>query len=121
MISATARLYAPLIVLFALSLLAVAPSGSGIGFVAGLAAGLALMLHALVFGAAASARAFPPWLSRVFVALGLATASVSVGVPGLAFAPRIVEAGAFLLTQGACALVIVALFGRAPTLRDGEW
>lgn len=121
MISATARLYAPLIVLFALSLLAVAPSGSGIGFVAGLAASLALMLHALVFGAAASARAFPPWLSRVFVALGLATASVSVGVPGLAFAPRIVEVGAFLLTQGACALVIVALFGRAPTLRDGEW
>jgi multisubunit Na+/H+ antiporter MnhB subunit len=121
LISATARLYAPLIVLFALSLLAGWPSESGVGFFAGLAVGLALMLHALVFGAIASARAFPPWLSRVFLALGLVIASGGAGLPGLVFAPRLIEAGAFLATFGGCALVITALFGRAPTLREGEW
>ncbi len=121
MIAATARLYAPLIVLFALSLLAGWPAGSGVGFFAGLVFGLALALHALVFGAGAAQRAFPPWSCRVFMTFGLIAACAGAGLPGLGFASRLVEAGLFTLTIGGLALMIVALFGRAPTLRDGEW
>lgn len=121
MVAATARLYGPLIVLFALSLLAGSPSGTGVGFVAGLVFALALTLHALVFGAAAARRAFPPWLCRVLMTLGLATACAGVGLPGLVVAPRLVEAGLFAITVGGLTLMIVSLFGRAPTLREGGW
>ncbi|HVK79938.1 MAG TPA: MnhB domain-containing protein [Verrucomicrobiae bacterium] len=121
MVAATARLYAPLIVLFALSLLAGFPSSTGIGFVAGLVVALALTLHGLVFGAGAAQRAFPPWACRVFVALGLVAACAGAGLPGLSFAGRLVEAGVFTLTVGGLALMIAVLFGRVPSLRDGEW
>lgn len=120
-IAAAARTYGPLISLFALSLLALWPAPSGVGFVAGLMFALGLSLHALVFGAAAAQRAFPALVWRALVALGLIAACVGAGVPGWTFAARLVEGGLFVLTAGASALLINVLFGRAPTLRDGEW
>ncbi len=117
---AAARLYVPLIALFALALLADRPAGGGIGFVAGLAFGLVLVLHALVFGAAAAQQAFPPVLARLFLALGVIGAVAGAGLPGLAYAPQLVEAGAFMATVSAAALLVQVTFGRAPTLRDAE-
>lgn len=117
---AAARLYTPFLALFACSLLAARAPGAGIGFVAGLAAGLALVLHALVFGAAAARRAAPPSLARAALALGAATALAAAGLPGLPYAPQAVEAGAVLATASAIALIALAVFGRAADLREGD-
>lgn len=119
-VRAAARLYTPLVLLFALSLFVARPAGGGVGFIAGLAFALALVLHALVFGAAAARQAIPSVIARAMFALGLIAVIAAVGAPGLPFASRIVEAGLFLITAGGAALVIVALAARAPTLRHEE-
>lgn len=115
-----ARLYVPLIALFAFALLAERPAGGGVGFVAGLAFGLLLALHALVFGAAAARRALAPGLARALLALGMIVAVSGAGLPEMKLAPRLIEAGAFVTTLAAIALLVQAMFGRVPTLRDGE-
>lgn len=120
-LSHAARLYAPVMALFALTLLAGYAPGAGIGLIAGLAFALAFALHALVFGAQASRTAFPPAAARIVLALGLVAAAAGAGVPGWTFAPRLVEAGVFAVTAAAAALIIQVLFGRAPMLRDAEW
>lgn len=116
-----ARFFAPLMALFALALLTGRIAGSGVGFVAGLAFGLVLMLHALTFGAAALRSAFPTILARLALALGIGGVCAGAGLPGWAYAPHLIEAGAFLGSVAAGALVLQVVFGRAPTLRDGEW
>lgn len=120
-LASAARLYAPLLVLFALTLVALRAPGAGVGFVAGLAFALALVLHALVFGAAASRAAFPPVFARCLLALGVIAAVIGAGVPAWPYAARLIEAGAMGATIGAAALIVSVLFGRAPTLREGEW
>jgi hypothetical protein len=119
-LGAAARLYVPLIALFALALFADRPPGGGIGFIAGLAFGLLLVLHALVFGAAAASRALPSALARSLLALGTIVAVAGAGLPGLAYAPQLSEGGAFVVTIAAAALIVHVTFGRAPTLRDAE-
>ncbi len=114
----TARLYAPLALVFALSIFAVRAPGGGVGVVAGLAFSLAIVLHALVFGADASRRALPPTLALTLLALGLIAVSASAGLPGVAMAPQFMEAGAFLATTAGLALVVIVFFGRVQTLRD---
>jgi multisubunit Na+/H+ antiporter MnhB subunit len=116
-----ARLYAPLIALFALTLLSAYAPGNGVGFVAGLAFALVLVLHALVFGADALRTAFPPVLMRLVLAAGVIAAVIGAGAPGLRFAPQTLEAGLAAATAAACGLIVAVLFGRAPTLRDAEW
>ncbi len=116
-----AKLYAPLALLFAASLIALYDAGSGVGFIAALAASLALVLHVLVFGAAASRAALSPTIARMLLGLGVVVAVASAGAPRWAFASQAMEAGLFLATFGAIALVLSALIGRAPTLRDEEW
>lgn len=116
-----ARLYAPIAALFALALLATRAPGYGVGAIAGLAFGLALVLHALVFGAAALQRALPPLLLRVLLAAGLVAAVSGAGLPGWRLAAQAVEAGAALATASATGLIVLALFGRAPTLQDSDW
>lgn len=118
---ASARLYAPLIVLFALSLLATRVAGAGVGLVAGLAATLALILHLLVFGVAEARRAIPEFVSSAMVTLGLLAALIAGGAPRLLYAPQIIEAGLFFIVVGGAQLAIVVLAGRAPTLRDEDW
>ncbi|MGE0530134.1 MAG: MnhB domain-containing protein [Hyphomonadaceae bacterium] len=118
---AAARLFTPLMALFAMALLAMRAAGDGVGFVAGLAFGLLLVLHALTFGAEASRIAFPPPMARVFLALGLAGVCAGAGLPEFLYAAQLIEAGAFALTVSGGALIVQTLFGRAPTLRDGEW
>lgn len=118
--TASARFYAPLIMLFAATMLLHEPPGMGVGFVAGLAFSLALVLHMLVLGAEAARNAFPPWLARAALAIGLVISVIAVGVPGLAWAPRLVEAGAFTTTAAASALIVTALTGRAPAMRGGD-
>ena len=118
---AAARFFTPLMALFALMLLAGRGAGGGVGFVAGMGFGLLLLLHALTFGAAAARSAFPPILARLVLALGVVGVCAGAGLPNWPFAPQLIEAGAFLSTIAAAALVLQVLFGRAPTLRDGEW
>jgi|CXWL01.1.fsa_nt_gi multisubunit Na+/H+ antiporter MnhB subunit len=108
---AAARFYAPMIAFFALTLLAARSPGGGIGFTTGLSFGLALALHALVFGGHASRRAFPPMFARTVLSLG---ALGAFAAPTL----RIVEACLFVTTASAAALILTVLIGRAPTLRD---
>jgi multisubunit Na+/H+ antiporter MnhB subunit len=116
-----ARLHLPLIALFALSLLVARAPGEGAGMIAGLALTLALVLHVLVFGAAAARRALPGPAARVVFALGLGAALTAAGAPGLAYAAQIGEGGLFALIVGGAAQVIAVLVGRAPTLRDEAW
>lgn len=120
-LGAAARFYTPLIALFAFSLLATRAPGAGVGFVAGLTAALALVVHVLVFGAGAARQAFPPTLARVVLVLGLVAAAVGAGLPGLRFAPQALEAGLFATTIAAAALVLAVLVGRVPALRDEEY
>ncbi|HYD73750.1 MAG TPA: hypothetical protein VEF55_11475 [Candidatus Binatia bacterium] len=117
-LATAARFYTPMIVLFALTLLIVRPAGAGIGLLAGFAFVLALIVHALVFGAGAARAATPPALMRVLLALGLAVAAVGSAIPRTPFARELVEAGLFVVTAAGGALVIAVLFGRAPTMRD---
>ncbi|MBX3430730.1 MAG: hypothetical protein KF779_14195 [Hyphomonadaceae bacterium] len=118
---AAARFFAPLMTLFALLLLGGRVAGSGVGFVGGLAFGLVLMLHALTFGAAVARAAFPAILARSVLALGIVSICAGAGLPGWTYAAQLIEAGAFLSTVGAAALILQVVFGRAPTLQDGEW
>jgi multicomponent Na+:H+ antiporter subunit B len=119
-LAAAARFYTPLIVLFSALVLFGAAPGSGVGFVAGLAFGLALVLHALVFGAPAARAALPAPVARLMLALGVATAIAVAGLQGFAYAPQFGEAGLFVATAAASAIVVQVVFGRAPTLRDED-
>lgn len=113
-----ARFYTPLILIFASTLLLVRAPGTGVGLAAGFACVLALMVHALVYGSDAARVAAPPGLMRGIAALGLIAAFVGVAAPRLALAAQLAEAGAFLATAASGALILSALFGRAPTMRD---
>jgi hypothetical protein len=117
-LAAAARFYTPLIVLFALILLITRPADAGVGLIAGLAFVLALSAHALVFGASAARVAAPPWLMRMLVAGGLVSAVMGASAPRILFASELVEGGLFVVTTAGGALLIVVLFGRAPTMRD---
>jgi hypothetical protein len=118
---AAARFYTPLIMLFAFALLAFRPSGTGVGFVAGMAFALMLALHVLVFGAEAARMAAPPFLTRIVLALGLIAAAAGAGLPEWSLAPPFVEGGVFAVTAAAAALMLAAFVGRAPSLRDEDW
>ncbi len=110
------RLHAPLLVLLAGSLFSARAPGSGVGLMAGLLFGLALALHALVFGAAAARAAFPPWTARAILVAGTLAALLGAPSPTLWS-----EAGLFAATGAALALILVVVFARAPTLSDAEW
>lgn len=116
---AAARLYAPLLVLFGFVLLSTWPAGAGSGLFAGLAFGLAVALHALVFGSVASQRAFPPVLMRAALVFGVCAAAFGVGFSRSAYAALVAEGGVFAITGAGVALVVATLFGRAPTMREG--
>lgn len=120
-VAAAARLFTPILALFAFVLLVGRAPGEGVAFVAGLAFGLVLMLHALTFGAAAARASFPKPLAQASLAIGLGAACAGAGLPGASWAPQLIEAGAFVATVAAAALILQALFGRASTLRDAEW
>lgn len=120
-VAAAARFFTPLMALFAFALLAGRAPGDGVGFVAGLGFGLVQLLHALTFGADAARAAFPTPIARLVVALGLVGVCAGAGLPGFVFAAPMTEAGLFAVTVGGASIIVQALFGRAPTLRDGEW
>lgn len=116
-VAAAARLYVPLIALFALSILHDRAPGGGAGFVAGAVFGLALILHALVFGAQSARQAFPPAFARLALALGVIAWAAGAGLPRLAYAALLIEGGLFVVTCAAAALCVQTVFGRAVTLR----
>lgn len=116
-----ARFYIPLITLFAGALLALYAPGAGVGFAAGLAFALALALHMIAFGAAAARKAAPPLMARALVSLGVIAAFAAAAAPGFAFAAQTMEGGLFAVTAGASALIVSALTGRVPSLRDEDW
>ncbi|MCX7359820.1 MAG: hypothetical protein NT015_16985 [Alphaproteobacteria bacterium] len=118
---AAARFFTPFMALFAFTLLTGRVAGGGVGFVAGMAFGLLLALHALTFGAAAARSAFPTILVRLVLAIGVVGICAGAGLPRWGHAAQLIEASAFLCTIAAAALVLQVVFGRAPTLRDGEW
>ncbi len=117
---AAARFYTPLIALFAATLLLRAPAGAGIGLTAGLAFVLALLLHVLVFGAAAARAAAPPLICRLLLALGLSFALTGTLSPSFGNASQLTEGGLFIVTAASGALILTVLIGRAPTMRDEE-
>ncbi|MES1156201.1 MAG: MnhB domain-containing protein [Alphaproteobacteria bacterium] len=118
---AAGRFYVPLIIVFALSLLATRGAGGGVGLIAGLVLALALALHALVFGADAARAASPGPALRTLLGVGLVAVLAGVGAPRLPFAAQVVEAGLFLLTTATLSLFITALAGRAPTITAEDW
>jgi hypothetical protein len=63
----------------------------------------------------------PTPLARLVLALGLVAVCVDAGLPGFVFAAALIEAGVFALTVAGVSIIVQTLFGRAPTLRDGEW
>ena len=115
------RFYAPLLVLLTSSLAATQPVNSGVGFVAGAAFAMLLILHLLVFGVDAFRAAFPASLARLCAAGGVVLAFAAAALPGLPWAGQAMEAGLCVTTIGALALVLTVLAGRAPTLRDEDW
>ncbi len=114
-----ARLFVPILALFALALLASRPAGHGVGLTAGLAFAMAPALHALVFGADRALKAFPPVVAKALLTVGVVVALLSDQAQP-AFQVQVGEAGLFLTTVSASVLVIATLFGRAPTLGDGS-
>lgn len=118
LVFAATRFYLPLIVLFAIALLVARPAGAGVGFTAGLVLGLAFALHLLAFGAAAAARAFPPFLARLMLAFGMIAAVAGAAMPRASYGAELVEAGLFVVTASGLALILLVLAGRAPTLHD---
>lgn len=116
-----ARLFGPLAALFAFAILALGVAGAGVGFAAGLAFALALTLHALVFGADAARTAFPPWIARALLGLGVIGAAIAPTVPQFDFAAQLGEGGLFIATASGAGLVLMTCMGRAPTLRDADW
>lgn len=119
-LSAFARFYTPLIVLFACTILAVTAPGQGVGVIAGFAFALALAVHILVFGADAARAGASPAAMRTLLSLGLIAAFIGVGIPGLPIALQLAEAGAFMSTAACAALILTVLVGRAPTMRDEQ-
>lgn len=115
------RFYAPLLVLFAFSLLAAWPVNSGVGFVAGLAFALLLSLNVLVFGAEAIRATFSPPMARAAISAGVTVAVLATALPGWRDSGKAIEGGLFLATAGAMALILIVLAGRAATLRDEDW
>lgn len=115
---AAARFYAPLIVFAALVALALAEPGAGAGLLVGLLFAAALAAHLLVFGANAARAALPPLAGKALLSLGLAATLLGAAAPRLPGAAMILEAGLFAATAAGAALVLAALAGRAPTLRD---
>jgi hypothetical protein len=116
-----ARLYTPLILLFALTLAAARAPGGGVGFMMGLAFALAFVLHGLVFGAEGLRAAFPAMAMRLLLAAGILVTLAGAGAPALRFSAQAVEAGLAVTTASAASLVVTVLFGRPPTLRDADW
>jgi len=116
-----ARWLTPLGALFAFTLLANWPAGSGVGFVAGLAFALLIALNALIFGvrpmlAVASALAL-----RAALALGVVLAFAGAGLPNIGLSVQLVELGAFVATASSVSLASLAIMGRAGALRDATW
>jgi hypothetical protein len=116
-----ARLFAPVIALFAFALLALREAGDGVGLLAGFAFAMALALHALVFGANAARAAFPAVFARLLLGTGLIATLIAAGAPDVAFAAQIGEAGLFASTGAGAALILAVCMARAPTLRDEDW
>jgi|GEM_PF-1935719 len=119
-VARAARTFAPLLALFALTLVTARAPGEGVGAVSAVALMLALALHALVFGAAAFMAAFPPLLMRWLAALGVIAALAGAGAPEWRYAPQAIEAGLFVTASAGAALIIAVLFGRAAALGDAE-
>ena len=119
-VAASARSAIPLAALFAFALLVSGGPGDGVGFRAGLAFALMIAIHMLVFGARASREALPLGAARLFLVLGVLAAAGAQAARNFTFAPQIAEAGLFLTTAAAAALVLGVIVGRAPTLRDVE-
>lgn len=120
-VRSASALLLPAMFLFALSVLATHAPGQGSGALAGLCFALALMLHALVFGAGAARRAFSALAARFCLAVGIGLALAGAGFVRLSFAAQMLEFGVFLVVSGALHLTFTVLIGRAPTLQDEDW
>jgi multisubunit Na+/H+ antiporter MnhB subunit len=116
-----ARWITPLAALFAFTLLANWPAGTGVGLVAGLALALAIVLNALIFGVRSVLMAAPPFVLRAALMLAVIVAFAGVGLPDLPWSAQFVEFGAFAATASGVTLISLAIMGRAGALRDATW
>lgn len=115
------RWLTPLGALFAFTLLANWPAGSGVGVVAGLLLALTIVLNALVFGVRSVLAAAPGAAWRLLLAIGLITVLPGAGFPNFGWSAQVIEGGAFATTVSAVSLATLALMGRAGALRDAAW
>lgn len=104
-----------------LALLFAAEEIPGAGVAGGLLLGLGAIAYAIVFGAAAARRAFPPLAWRVIAGLALVGLIACACAPDWSYGRRFAEACLAAALAAALALAFTALAGRAPMLRDEEW
>jgi len=116
-----ARWLTPLGALFALTLLANWPAGAGVGFVAGTAIGLPIVMNALIFGVRSVLTSVPPLALRAALTLAVVLAFAGLGIPNFRWSALLVELGAFISTASGLSLVSLAIMGRAGALRDTTW
>ncbi len=115
LLRASARGITPVIVLAALYL----ALATGNGLAGGALGALAFVLHAVVYGAAATLRAFPPMAQRIAMAAG-----VVLIVVGAFLAPPwrpTLELGLCICAAAAFAMAFCAVAARAHELRGGDW
>jgi hypothetical protein len=120
-VAVAARWITPLGGLFAFTLLATWPPGAAVGFVAGLALALVIVINALIFGVGFVLAATPPFALRAVLMLGVIVAFAGVGLPNFAWSAQCVEAGALFATSASVSLISLSIMGRAGALRDTSW
>ena len=119
LVAAASRLYAPVLVVVALSLLAGRGAGPMVAFAAGVLFALAPLLHMLAFGINSARSSFPPVAARVLLGLGLLAALAGYASGGAAGV--LAMAGVFMAAAAAAVLITVVLVGRVPALPDSDW
>ena len=112
-LAASAQVVGPLFVFCAVVLLLSWPAGSGVGFMAGLMAAMGVLVHTLVFGAAAGRVSSFARFQRAGLTLGALAGLAGLAATQAPISPLLREAGLFVTTASIGILIVAAFAGRA--------
>jgi hypothetical protein len=112
-LAASAQVVGPLFVFCAVVFLLSWPSGSGVGFIAGLMAAMGVLVHTLIFGAAAARVSSFARLQRAGLTLGALAALTGLATTQAPLASLLREVGLFVTTACIGILIVAAFAGRA--------